>query len=65
LSSGDKFKSTFACVNVLAAVSSTLNPMGTTLDVCFNPFGIPWDYPEVLYIHHPSLLLTSTPGYRW
>jgi len=41
LSNGDRLRSTLACVNVFAAVSSTPNPMATTLDVCFSPVGIP------------------------
>ena len=63
-SSGDKFKSTLACVNVLGRASSTLKPMATTLEVCFNPVGIAWVYPEVLYILLPIVLLISTPVVR-
>ena len=64
LSRGDRFRSIADCSNVLAAVSVALNPIAIVLLVCFNPLGIAWGYPKVLYILHPSLLLISTPVVR-
>ena len=60
-SKGDKLRSLLPCVNVLAPDSTTSKPIATILEVCFNPVGISWGYPKVLYILHPSLLLISIP----
>jgi hypothetical protein len=62
LSRGDRFRSIADWLNVLAAVSVALNPIAIVLLVCFNPLGIAWVYPEVLYILHLSVLFPSTPA---
>jgi len=40
LSRGDRFRSTDNSVKVFAAVSVMENPIGTTLEVAFNPVGM-------------------------
>lgn len=42
-SSGDRFKSTSAWLNVLIAVSVTSNPIAIGLDVDLSPLGITYD----------------------
>ena len=45
-SKGERFKSIEDWLKVLAAVSSDLNPMETTLEDCFRPVGIYWGVPR-------------------
>jgi len=56
-SSGERFRSTDASLNVLGAVSSTEKPMDTMLELCFRPAGIDWGFPRwllvVWFYYHP------------
>ena len=45
-SSGERLRSTLVCVNVFGPDSSTENPIGTMLELCFRPAGIYWGVPR-------------------
>jgi hypothetical protein len=65
LSNGFSESSIVLVAKELARGSKTVADICIGLDVVFNPTGIRWVYPEIVYILLPLLLLTSTPGYRW